>query len=321
MLPNQQNELFYQVALSFVPDVGPKTARVLLSHFGKASEIFNASKKDLSFLIGANKAVKFVKDEVFGRAETELDFALKHEVQILFIADENYPKRFLHCDDAPVLLYYKGNANLNTQKVLAIVGTRQNTDYGQRSCEMLLDGLAGQEDLLVTSGLALGIDTIAHKAALKNGFPTVGAMGNGIDMVYPYRNRGLAEEMIANGGIITEFPSGTGPDRHNFPVRNRVVAGMSDITVVVESDVKGGAMITAYLANSYNREVAAFPGRVFDSKSGGPNHLIRKNIAAMITSAEDLVELMNWNVNPRKKSIQKQLFVTLSQEEEALLNL
>lgn len=324
MLPEKNDtEQFYQVALSFVPEIGPKTARALLAKYETAEAIFKAAPKELKTVggIGEVKAKKFKDTEILQQAEKEFEYAAKHDIQLLFFNSKNYPRRFLNCDDPPVLLYYKGNANLNTEKVIAIIGTRKNTDYGQRVCEDLIENLNGQENLLVVSGLALGIDTIAHKASLKNNLPTVGVLGHGLDRIYPYSNKALAHDMLLNGGVLTEFPSGTNPERQNFPVRNRIVAGMSDITVVVESDIKGGAMITAYVAASYNREVAAFPGRVYDSKSGGPNHLIRQNIAAMVTNANDLLELMNWKKDENKKAVQKQLFISLTEEEQKIVDI
>jgi DNA processing protein len=323
MLPDRQDEQFYQLALSFVPEVGPKTARTLLNRYGTAREIFRAMPKDLKGVegVGEVRAKKFKDKKVFDETEKEFEYALKNNIQLLFFNTENYPKRFVHCDDPPVMLYYKGNANLNADKVVAVIGTRKNTDYGGRACEDLVEGLSGIDGLLVVSGLALGIDTIAHKSALKNNIPTVGVVGHGLDIIYPYSNEGLAKDMLEYGGVLSEFPSGTLLDRTNFPVRNRVVAGMSDITVIVESDIKGGGMITAYIAASYNREVAAIPGRVYDSKSGGPNHLIKKNIAAMINGADDLLELMNWGKDESRKAVQKQLFIELSEDEKKIVNL
>lgn len=323
MLPKQEANHFYEIALTFVPEVGAKTARALLARFETAEAIFNASPKELKTVdgIGEARAKKFKDKTFFELAEKELEFVVKNKVEVLFIGAEKYPKRFLNCEDAPTLLYYKGNADLNAEKIVAVIGTRKNTDYGQRATEDLIEGLQGMENIIVTSGLALGIDTFAHRASLKNKISTVGVMGHGLDRVYPYSNKSLANDMLHSGGLLTEFPSGTKPDRQNFPVRNRVVAGMSDITVIVESDVKGGAMITAYVAHSYNREVAAFPGRIYDSKSGGPNLLIKKQIASMITNADDLFELMNWGKHENGKAVQKKLFIDLLPDEQAIFDL
>jgi len=323
MLPKEESKQFYELALSFVPEVGPKTARALIARFYTPEEVFKAPLKELKTISGITEArAKMFRDkEVFRQAEMELEFVKKSNLNTLFFTAENYPKRLLNCDDPPVLLYFKGNANLNASKAVAIVGTRKHTDYGHRLTEDLLDGLQGMDDLLILSGLALGIDTIAHKWSLKNGLPTVGVVGTGLDTIYPHSNKSLAQEMLHNGGLLTEFPSGTKPDRQNFPVRNRVVAGMSDVTVIVESDVKGGAMITALMAHSYHREVAAFPGRVYDSKSEGPNSLIKRNIAAPLSNADDLLELMNWGKHENARSVQKQLFIELAPDEQKIFDL
>lgn len=325
MLPdNTYNDHLYEIALTLVPNVGPKTARVLLSHFGSAEAIFKASAKELKAVegIGDVRMASFKDEGIFSKAQEEMEFCIKNGITPLLLNTPQYPKRFLNCDDAPLLLFYKGTADLNTAKVIAVIGTRKNTDYGQRVTEDLIEGLKDVKDVLIVSGLALGIDTFAHKASLKHGLPTVGVLGHSLETIYPYSNKQLANDMLQHGGLLSEFPSGTKPDRQNFPVRNRVVAGMSDITVLVESEVKGGGMITAYVAHSYGREVAAFPGRVYDSKAGGPNHLIRKQIASLINNADDLLELMEWNEGEKKKaSVQARLFVDLLPEEQKIIEL
>ncbi len=323
MLPNRSPDHYYLIALSMIDGIGSKTARSLLQHFKTAEAIFHASPKQLRNIagVGDTRAKLFQLETVKAAVEKEMEFVEKHKIEVLSLQDANYPKRLLQCDDAPLLLYYKGNANLNSAKMCAIIGTRKNTDYGQRCTEMLIEQLAGQQDLIIVSGLALGIDTIAHKNALLQNLPTVGVMGHGLDRIYPFTNKNLANEMVERGGLLTEFPSGTKPDRQNFPVRNRIVAGMCDVSVIVESDIKGGAMITAYVALSYNRELAAFPGRIYDSKSEGPNHLIRQNMAAMITNATDLLQFMNWEQSAATKAVQQQLFAALSPDEQKLIEL
>lgn len=324
MLPNENyNDCFYDIALTFVPEVGIKTARALLTKFGNAESIFKASISELKKIngVGEARAKSFKEKIIFERTEEELKFVEKNNIRLLFFNGSDYPKRLRHCDDAPSLLYYKGNTDLNSSKLIAVIGTRKNTDYGQRTTEYLIEELKSVEDLIIVSGLAAGIDAIAHKAALRNSLQTVGVLGHSLDRIYPFTNKSLADDMIQHGGLLSEFPSGTKPDRQNFPVRNRVVAGMTDITVVVESEIKGGAMITAYMALSYNRDVAAIPGRVFDSKSSGPNHLIKRNIAVPITSGEDLLELMGWNNSVSNKTSQKQLFIELSETEQVIVNL
>lgn len=322
MLPDYHDELLYQVALTFIKDIGPKRARSLLAHFGSASAIFNAPLKQLARVDGFSeeRARAFKEQDVMEQAEKELKFIVKHGVRILWNDNEDYPQRLKHCSDAPIVLYYRGTADLNAAKVVAIIGTRKNTDYGQKLTEQLIEGLSGREDIIIVSGLAHGIDAIAHKRSLKAGLPTVGALGHGLDRIYPATNKELAKDMLLNGGLITEFPTGTKPERHNFPMRNRIVAGISDVTVVVESDIKGGAMITARVAASYNRDVAAFPGRTTDPKSSGCNELIRTNTAAMITSADDLLDMMGWG-SVKKTTVQKQLFINLSPDEQKIIDI
>ncbi len=321
MLPNIEEELLAQLALTFIDGIGPKMARALIAHFGAAGKILHAAPKELKGVGGMGEArAKACKDAaIMHRAGAELAFIRKHGVTPLFLTDEAYPYRLKACDDAPMMLYYKGSIPPQAEKVVAVIGTRKNTDYGARATEDLIDGLAGQEGIVVISGLAYGIDAIAHKRCLKAGIPTIGVVAHGLDRIYPAAHTGLAKEMIGAGGLLTEFPSGTNPDRTNFPMRNRVVAGLSDVSVIVESDEKGGAMITAYMAASYNREVAAFPGRAYDGKSGGPNKLIRMNIASLITGAKDLLEVMNWTEGAKSKGVQQQLFVNLTDEEQTII--
>jgi DNA processing protein len=320
MLPITEDEILSQLALTFIDGVGPKMARVLLSHFGDAQSILRAPAKELKCVggMGEVRAKACKEAAILKRAETELAFVQKHGVRMIFVGDKEYPPRLRNCEDAPILLYYQGSAPLNAKKMLAVVGTRKNSDYGLRATETLIEGLSTQEDIVVVSGLAHGIDAIAHRKCVQLGMPTVGVVAHGLDRIYPSGNKGLARDMMHNGGVLTEFPSGTDPDRQNFPLRNRIVAGLCDVTVIVESDEKGGAMITAYVAASYNREVAAFPGRVFDAKSDGPNKLIRKNIASLITGAQDLMDLMGWAGSRPSKRDQQQLFNQLSEEEQRI---
>ena len=313
-------DLLYQIALTFVPGIGAKTGRLLMENLGTAEKIFKTSLKELRHIdgIGEIKAKGFKEPGIMALAEKELNFVLKHNIKVLMYG---YPKRLSNCSDAPLLLYYKGTDVLEYPKTVAIVGTRKNTDYGTKLCEELVEGLHSIENILIVSGLALGIDTIAHKKALMMGMPTVGVLGHGMDRIYPDKNKQLAANMLETGGLLTEFPSGTIPDRTNFPMRNRIVAGISDVTVVVESGFSGGALITAYLASGYNREVAAFPGRVNDNRSTGCNELIRTNIAAMITKAEDLIMLMNWDSSKKQKPVQKQLFLNLTTDEQKIIDI
>lgn len=324
MLPVPQGDaLFYDLALTFVPNIGDKLARALLARFGSSEAIFKASARELFSVMGMGQTrARSVRDpEAFRKAEQELAFVARHHIDLLFEHHPAYPQKLKDCADAPLLLYSKGNHDLNGTRTVAVIGTRRNTDYGQQLCEELVAGCLAQ-GITVVSGLASGIDAIAHKQCVQLGIPTVGVLGHGLDRIYPASHKSLARDMLLNGKLLTEFPSGTLPDRTNFPVRNRVVAGMSDVTVVVESDVKGGAMITAYLAHGYNREVAAFPGRTTDNRSSGCNLLIRRSIAALITGADDLLELMNWkNERKEKPVVRPQLNLLLSSEEKILVAL
>lgn len=324
MLPIQsQEEIYHRLLLSFVPGVGIKMGKALIEQFGTATDIFKAPLKELKRINGITdlKAKGFKDEEVLSNAEKEMAFIIKHDIETLFITDEEYPKRLTNCNDAPLIMFYKGTASLNENKIVAIVGTRKNTDYGQQLCEELIEGLQAQEGLLVVSGLAYGIDATAHKKSVSVGIPTIGVLAHGLDRIYPPVHKNLSNEMLLNGGLLTEFTSANKPEKTNFPMRNRIVAGMSDVTVVVESNKTGGALITAHMASGYNREVAAFPGRVNDNRSAGCNELIRTNIAAMITGADDLLELMNWNTNKKRKLVQKQLFLDLSPEEQKVVDL
>lgn len=320
---SHHEELFYRLALTFVPGVGVKTGRALLERFGGAKSVFDTPLKELMTVEGISepRARSFRDPSILQRAETELTFIQKNDVTVYGIGEEGYPSRLAACADAPLLLFSKGMARPDARKAVAIVGTRKNTDYGQKLCEDLIDGLQQQEDLVVVSGLALGIDAIAHKKCVHTGLPTIGVLGHGLDTIYPFSHKTLSGQMMENGAILSEFPSGTALDRGNFPMRNRIVAGMCDVTVIIESNASGGALITASLAAGYNREVAAFPGRVTDSRSAGCNALIRSNTAAMITCAEDLLQLMNWDEKKKTRAVQPQLFLHLNPDEQKIIDL
>lgn len=316
-----EDEILYQIALTLVPGIGTVQAKQLIESTGSASAVFKMRKNKLSLIegIGEARADAIKKFTEFQEAEEEAEFCRKHNIQTLFLTDEAYPSRLLHCYDSPTLLYYKGTANLNAPKVVAIVGTRHNTEYGKQLTETLVEELA-ELKVLVVSGLAFGIDSIAHKASLKQGLQTVGVMGNGLSTVYPSLNKTMAKEMIAQGGLLTEFGNKVGPDKHNFPRRNRVVAGMADALVVVETPVKGGSMITAELAGSYNRDVFAYPGKTTDVRSGGCIRLIQQNKAQIITCGQDVVDAMGWQEPVAKPRQQRSLFIELTPDEELILN-
>jgi len=317
------NELQYQIALTLIPNIGDVHAKALISRFGNASSIFTANRKELENIegIGSVRAACIKKFNNFQRCEDEIKFIEKYKITPLFLTDKNYPQRLLHCYDSPTLLYYRGNANLNHSKIISIVGTRNYSEYGKMMGEKLIAELE-QENILIVSGLAFGIDTIAHKAALKNNLPTLGVLAHGLDRIYPLQNKTLAQQLITMGGLLTEFMSDTIPDKQNFPLRNRIVAGICDAVLVIESGIKGGSLITAELANSYNKDVFAIPGRLTDTKSEGCNHLIKTNKASLLTSATDLLEIMNWT--ERKKISQKkqpELFIELTENEKIIFAL
>jgi len=317
------HDLLYQIAITQVPHIGHVHAKILVLQFGSAEAIFRSKLADLERIEGIGtiraKSIKDFKD--FSGAEKELLFIERFKIKPLFLTADDYPKRLLNCYDPPALLFYKGTADLNHPRIVAVVGTRNNTEYGKQMVEQLIRELAGLQ-VIIVSGLAFGIDAIAHKCALKNKLPTIGALGHGLDTIYPPENTSLAKEMVGNGGLITEFPSKTKPEKHNFPSRNRLVAGMTDATIVVETGIKGGSMITAELADSYNRDVFVFPGRTTDNKSAGCNHLIKENKAILLTDAQQFIETMGWMEKKTKNvKAQKELFVELTADEKRIFDI
>lgn len=316
------NDLLYQISLTLVPNVGPVQAKILTECFGKAEDIFKASKTQLENIegIGEVRARCIKTFSNFSAAEKEIVFVDKYKIDTLFLSEDKYPKRLLNCCDSPTLLYYRGNADLNFSKVISVIGTRNNTDYGRQQTEQLIEELQSFQ-VLIVSGLAYGIDAIAHKAAVQNNLPTIGVLAHGLDKIYPAQNAHLAKQMLLHGGLLTEFTKETLPDKHNFPRRNRIVAGMADATIVIETAVKGGSMITAELANGYNRDVFAFPGKVTDSKSAGCNHLIKNNKAVLLTDTAQLIEMLGWSEKKAKRKEQKELFISLSNEEQVLVDI
>ncbi len=326
-MPSTNESLFYQIALTFLPEVGDVRAKNLISYCGSVEAIFKMPKAKLEKIPGIGSATAAnifhsTKDsELLKRAEEEIKFIDKHKIIPLFFLDEKYPKRLLNCTDSPILLYYKGNADLNHQRMISIVGTRKATEYGKMLTEQLIEDLSSAK-VMILSGLAYGIDICAHRASLKNNIPTVAVLGHGLDRLYPAQHSSTAKEMIVNGGLLTDYPSKTNPDKENFPNRNRIVAGMSDACIVIESAVKGGALITAEIANSYNRDVFAFPGSVKETYSQGCNYFIKTNRAGLIENANDLLEAMCWSQSEKqKKKVQKELFIELDKEEKEIFSL
>jgi DNA processing protein len=315
------NELLYKIALTKISNIGNVHAKSLMQVFKEPSQIFKASKFHLEKIegIGSVRAnsIKTFKD--FDVCKKEMEFIQKHAIDALFFTEEKYPKRLLNCYDSPILLYYKGSSNLNASKIISIVGTRSNSEYGKQICEKFIADLK-LKDAIIVSGLAYGIDTIAHRTALNSNIETIGILAHGLDRIYPSANKPLAKEMILNGGLLTEFMSGTNPDKQNFPNRNRITAGICDVLVVIETSKKGGSLITAELANDYNKDVFAFPGKVTDLKSEGCNKLIQLNKAHLITHANDLLEMMQWNeVESNVKKRSPQLFNDFNESELEIL--
>lgn len=319
----QEKELLHRIALSLLPNVGPVIARALFSHCGSAISVFRERKTLLAKIpgVGPKRIQRAFNTSVMDRAAKELAFVKKHKLQVLFYTDEKYPSRLNQCADAPCLMYYKGTANLNQGRFVAIVGTRTSTSNGEEITKKLVEEMQGL-DITMVSGLAYGIDICAHEAALQFGVPTIGVTAHGMDRIYPQMHRAVAGKMLTQGGILSEYPSNTPPDRENFPSRNRIVAGMCDAVVIVEASAKGGALITADLAQGYDREVFAFPGRVDDEFSRGCNAYIRDHKAALITGAQDLMWMMGWSDDKKKQSMQKQtqLFFDFTEDEQRVVD-
>lgn len=295
------NERIYLMALTMTEGLNNATIRALLAHFGTAANVFAVRHRPQEIARGIGgylpPHIAHSMDEALRRAEQEAQFISEHRIRLYALTDPDYPWRLRECPDPPVAIYYRGCADLNAQKVIGIVGTRRATDYGRRLTEELIQGLAASyPDLLVVSGLAYGIDICAHRFALQKDLPTVGVMAHGMDNLYPAAHRETAVRMIAQGGLLTDYPSETPPMPENFLKRNRLIAALSDAVVVVESSERGGALSTANFAFVYSRDVFAFPGRVGDEHSAGCNRLIQRNKAALINSSHDLIHAMMWDV-------------------------
>ena len=308
----------YQQALELYKTVG--SAQLLYEHRNEIGDIVEEASPRLT------EALKDW-DEAMKRTDYELKYMQEHGIKAFTLTDNNYPQRLKECPDAPIVLYYLGNSDLNQAKIISIIGTRHMTTYGQDLIRSFIRDLKAQcPQVLVVSGLAYGVDINAHREALANGYPTVGVLAHGLDQIYPYRHRDTAAEMLRQGGLLTEFMTQTNADKPNFVRRNRIVAGMADATIVIESAAKGGGLITAEIAQSYNRSVFAFPGHVFAEFSKGCNNLIRDNGAALITCAEDFVKAMGWQDEARLQQalsdgIERNLFPALTPEEQAIVSL
>ena len=318
-------ETLYKVAFSFLTGLGSINARKVIAYSGGVEAFFKEKKQDLLKVpgIGKNIIQKLDRDSALRDAEAELKFIEENAIKVAFYLDENFPQRLLNCPDSPTTLYYKGEIDFNASRILSVVGTRNATEYGRENCDKLIKALASHaEKTIIVSGLAYGIDICAHKAAMKYNLPTVAVVGHGFHLMYPAQHRKYAEEIIHSGGMVSEFTSKSVIDPRHFVRRNRIVAGMADATLVIESARKGGSLTTAEIANSYNRDVFAFPGRTGDVYSNGCNHLIKTNQAHLIESVADIEYILGWeNDLGKKDAVQSRMFIELSPEEELIVDL
>ena len=323
-------EIFYAMALTRLTNFNYQQALELYKAVGSAQMLFEHRNEIGDIIKDASpRLMEALKDwdEAMRRAEAELRFMEEHRIRALTLNDDDYPQRLTECPDAPIIIYYTGNADLNQEKIVSIVGTRHATPYGQDLIHRFVSELRGLcPQVLIVSGLAYGVDICAHREALANGYPTVGVLAHGLDQIYPYRHRETAAQMLNHGGLLTEFMSQTNADKPNFVRRNRIVAGMADAVILVESAAKGGGLITAEIAQSYARSVFAFPGNVGQPYSEGCNNLIRDNGAGLISSAQDFVKAMGWWEETHRQQafadgIERNLFPDLTTEEQQVVSL
>jgi DNA processing protein len=313
--------LVYQIAFSQLHGIGNRRGLHILSKIDCLESFFDMSLLGLHKLTGIHRSilVQMKRKEALERAQKAVDYVSKHEIQTHFYLDSNYPRRLKHCPDAPLMLYSKGCFNPNPDRVVAVVGTRKISEYGKTICRELFDCFSSS-GIQVISGLAYGVDVLSHRLCVENGIPTVGVLGHGLDRIYPQSHRGIAERMLQNGGLMTEFLEDTNPDRENFPMRNRIVSGLSDALIVVESGEKGGSIITASLSNDYHRDVFAFPGDYMRPTSMGCNLLIQQNKAQLICSGKDFLKQMQWeNHSTTPNSVQQHCLIELNEDENKLL--
>lgn len=312
-------DLFHLLALQQVEGVGDIVAKKLITHCGNATEVFNAKSTQLAAIDGIGSVLlQKLKDKtVFERAEQELHFIKSNEIDVSYFQDENYPERLKQCIDGPVLLFTSGNIDLKNKKTISIVGTRQITSYGMEFCRKLIEDLAPLDPMII-SGFAYGVDIFAHQLAMEHNLQTIGVVAHGLNQIYPKNHKKYVAKVEENGGFMTEFWSSSNPEKENFVRRNRIVAGMSEATIVIESAERGGSLITANIANDYNRDVFAVPGRTTDKYSQGCNDLIKTQKAHVLTSAADLIYMLNWDIETKVKPVQKQLFVTLENDEQKI---
>jgi len=318
--------LKYKIGITLIKGIGNNLAKSLIAYIGSAEGVFLEKQQTLAKIpgIGTILSLEIVSQNVLQRAEKEIEFIIKNKIQTSYFTDKDYPYRLKECLDSPIMIYSKGNKDFNNGKFVGIVGTRNATENGRDNCKKLIADLAThQPNTIVVSGLAYGVDICAHKAALDFGLKTIGVVGHGLDRIYPATHRSVAAKMLENGSLLTEYMSETNPDRPNFVQRNRIIAGMCDAIIVIESASRGGALITAEIANNYNRDVFAFPGRVDDEWSAGCNALIKNNKASLIESADDLLKFMNWEKQTQQNvaNVQTTLFLDLSDEEQDIVTI
>lgn len=315
-------DILYKIAITQIPKVGAVTAKNLVSYCGGVAAVFQTSRRELMRVPGVGERIadNILRGDYLERAEQELNFIEKNDIQPIFYLDAAYPERLRHYNDSPIMLYCRGDLDLNAKRTVGIVGTRMPSPQGVAICEELVERLKPYGATII-SGLAYGIDIAAHRKSVEQGISTIGILGHGLQTIYPPSHRSIAERMMVNGGVITEFPSDTKPDRENFPMRNRIIAGLCDAIIVVETAKKGGSMITAHMANEYNKDVFAVPGRLKDKNSLGCNHLIKTHKALLLESAADIAYILRWEELDQQKEIQQQLFVELSDAEKIIVNL
>ena len=320
--------LKYKIGITLIKGIGCNLSKSLIAYVGSVEGVFKEKQQNLAKIPGIGEILsreivtQINSQGVLKRAEQEIEFILKNKILTTYFTDRDYPYRLKECPDSPIMIYSKGPCSLNDGKFVGIVGTRNATETGKENCKKLISDLARVlPNTVIVSGLAYGIDICAHKMALESGLPTIGVIGHGLDRMYPEVHRPVAVKMVQDGALLTEYLSQTNPDKQNFVQRNRIIAGLCDAIVVVESGIKGGALITAEIANEYNRDVFAFPGRVTDEWSAGCNALIKNNKASLIESSDDILRFMNWEKQNSTKApnVQTALFLDLSDEEKEII--
>jgi DNA processing protein len=324
---DRQSEILYTIALTQIPSIGSITAGKLIEHCGSAEQIFKEPPKHLSRIEHIHSAVIdhiiASKDLAMDSAAEEMEYIEKNNVVVFLKKDKTFPQRLTHCVDAPVILFGQGNMDLNPKFSIAVIGTRRTTEYGSQVTRKIIKELSAYEGIQVISGLAAGIDTFAHQSAIQNSLSTIAVLGHGLETLYPVGNRKLAIKMCETGGLLTEFVSSIVAAPGNFPRRNRIIAGMADAILVVEAHEKGGALITANIGFSYNRDIFSVPGRIGDKASEGCNNLIKSSQAMLVTSGQDIAIAMGWEDKPQKntgKGVQRKLLLDLNNEEQLIVD-